>query len=68
MRAAWHGAKRPTLLESVESVECVAITPGFSPEGQNLDTLVESAVQAGYLTRADLEASGDVGGTRALSS
>lgn len=39
----------------------------FTKKGQNLDTLVESAVQAGYLTRADLEASGDVGGTRALS-
>jgi len=39
----------------------------FTKNGQNLDTLVESAVQAGYLTRADVENANDVGGTRALA-
>lgn len=39
----------------------------FTKKGQNLDTLVESAVQAGYLTRADVENANDVGGTRALA-
>jgi hypothetical protein len=39
----------------------------FTKKGQNLDTLVESAVQAGYLSRADVESANDVGGTRALS-
>ena len=39
----------------------------FTKNGQNLDTLVESAVQAGYLTRADVDSANDVGGTRALA-
>ena len=39
----------------------------FTKKGQNLDTLVESAVQAGYLTRADVDSANDVGGTRALA-
>lgn len=39
----------------------------FTKKGQNLDTLVESAVQAGYLTRAEVDSANDVGGTRALA-
>jgi len=39
----------------------------FTKNGQNLDTLVESAVQAGYLTRAEVDSANDVGGTRALA-
>jgi hypothetical protein len=39
----------------------------FTRDGQNLDTLVESAVQAGYLTRADVDSANDNGGTRALA-
>lgn len=39
----------------------------FTKKGQNIDTLVESAVQAGYLSRADVENPNDVGGTRALA-
>lgn len=39
----------------------------FTKKGQNLDTLVESAVQAGYLSRAEVDSANDVGGTRALA-
>lgn len=39
----------------------------FTKRGQQLDTLVQSAVEAGYLTRADVENVNDTGGTRALS-
>lgn len=39
----------------------------FTKTGQSLDTLATSAVQAGYLTRADVDAATDNGGTRALA-
>jgi hypothetical protein len=39
----------------------------FTKKGRNLDVLVESAVQAGYLSRADAESANDVGGTRAMA-
>lgn len=39
----------------------------FTKGGKALDVLAEDAVQAGYLSRADVEAATDTGGTRALS-
>lgn len=39
----------------------------FTKKGQPLDTFVESAVQEGYLTRAQVDSASDTGGTRALS-
>ena len=39
----------------------------FTKKGQQLDTLVQSAVEAGYLSRADVDNANDNGGTRALA-